>query len=57
MTPKQQLDSFLKRFMSGVAGTARRALLKMRKRLPGAIELVYDNYNALPWIYSTNHPS
>ena len=26
---------------------ARRALAKMRKRLPNAIELVYDNYNAL----------
>lgn len=26
---------------------ARRALVKMRKRLPNAIEMVYDNYNAL----------
>ncbi len=26
---------------------ARRALAKMRKRMPNAIELVYDNYNAL----------
>jgi len=26
---------------------ARRALAKMRRRLPNAIELVYDNYNAL----------
>ena len=26
---------------------AREALAKMRERLPGAIELVYDNYNAL----------
>lgn len=30
-----------------IAALARRALIKMRKRLPGALELVYDNYNAL----------
>jgi hypothetical protein len=47
MTPKQQLDKFLDKFMPEVAATARRALIKMRKRLPGAVEIVYDNYNAL----------
>lgn len=30
-----------------MAKLARRALVKMRKRLPNAIEMVYDNYNAL----------
>jgi hypothetical protein len=46
-TPKAQLDSFLDKFTPEVATLARRALVKMRKRLPGALELVYDNYNAL----------
>src|SRR5260370_2890012 len=30
-----------------IRGVATAALRKMRERLPGAIELVYDNYNAL----------
>jgi len=47
MTPKQQLDAFLKKYDPYIAGIARRALAKMRKRLPGAVEIVYDNYNAL----------
>jgi hypothetical protein len=47
MTPKQQLDSFLKKYDHGIAATAKRALVKVRKRLPGAVEIVYDNYNAL----------
>src|SRR5271155_5198338 len=42
-----QLDEFLAKFTLEVEGTARQALRKMRARLPGAIELVYDNYNAL----------
>lgn len=47
MTPKQQLDSFLAKYDPEIASSARRALIKMRKRLPGAVEIVYDNYNAL----------
>jgi hypothetical protein len=47
MTPKQQLDAFIDRFTPEVATLARRALVKMRKLTPGALELVYDNYNAL----------
>ncbi len=46
-SPKQQLDSFLAKFTPEMAKFARRALVKMRKRLPNAIEMVYDNYNAL----------
>jgi hypothetical protein len=46
-SPKQQLDSFLAKFTPEMAAFARRALVKMRKRLPNAIEMVYDNYNAL----------
>ena len=42
-----QLDGFLAKFTPEVEDTARQALRKMRQRLAGAIELVYDNYNAL----------
>jgi hypothetical protein len=47
LTPKQQLEKFLAKYEKSVASTARRALAIMRKRLPGAVEIVYDNYNAL----------
>jgi len=47
MTPKQQLDEFIDRFSPQVARVARGTLVKMRKLAPGALELVYDNYNAL----------
>src|ERR1700733_13023128 len=46
-TPAQQLGSFLAKFDPRVAASARAALAQLRKKLPGAIELVYDNYNAL----------
>ncbi len=47
MTPRQQLDEFVDRFTPEVATLARKALARMRKLTPGALELVYDNYNAL----------
>jgi hypothetical protein len=46
-SPTQQLGSFLAKFAPEMAAFARRALVQMRKRLPNAIEMVYDNYNAL----------
>ena len=46
-TPAQQLATFLAKFEPRVAATARAALSRLRKRLPGATEIVYDNYNAL----------
>lgn len=46
-TPAQQLRSFLAKFDPRVATSARAALALLRKKLPGAIEMVYDNYNAL----------
>jgi hypothetical protein len=45
--PAAQLDAFLDKFTPEIAAEARAALKKMRARLPGACELVYDNYNAL----------
>jgi hypothetical protein len=47
MTAARQLAAFLAKFDPAVAAQARRALAVMRRRCPGAHELVYDNYNAL----------
>jgi hypothetical protein len=47
MTPKQQLDRFIDKFSKEVAVIARGALARMRKQLPTATAMVYDNYNAL----------
>ncbi len=44
---KARLDSFLAKYDPEVETVARRALGKMRKLMPGAIEMVYDNYNWL----------
>jgi hypothetical protein len=46
-TPRQQLVAFMSKFTPEVQSVAKKALAKMRKRAPGAMELVYDNYNAL----------
>jgi hypothetical protein len=45
--PVKQLNAFLGKYDSKIRWLARRALVKMRERLPNAIEMVYDNYNAL----------
>jgi hypothetical protein len=46
-SPEAQLERFLDAYTPEIAVFARVALAKMRKRLPNAIEMVYDNYNAL----------
>jgi len=46
-SPEAQLDSFIDKYTPEVATLARACLIKMRARLPGATQLVYDNYNAL----------
>jgi hypothetical protein len=43
----EQLDSFLAKYSSEIAESATAILGVMRKRYPTALELVYDNYNAL----------
>jgi hypothetical protein len=47
VTSQKELDSFIAKFTPEIAQLARRVIAKMRKRLPGVIQLVYDNYNAL----------
>jgi len=46
-SPEAQLDIFIDKYTPEVAALARACLAKMRARLPGATQLVYDNYNAL----------
>jgi len=41
------LEGFLDKFDPRVADDARHAVAVMRRKLPGAIILVFDNYNAL----------
>lgn len=47
MSPEAQLEGFIARFTPEIAALAKGALAKMRERLPNAVQLVYDNYNAL----------
>ncbi len=47
MSPEEQLDGFIGKYSPAVAAQARGALERLRARFPGAVELVYDNYNAL----------
>ena len=47
VSPTRQLSEFIARFTPEIAALARKAVAKMRRRLPGAHVLVYDNYNAL----------
>jgi hypothetical protein len=44
---QRQLDTFIDKFSPEIAFRARIELQRMRELLPVAIELVYDNYNAL----------
>jgi hypothetical protein len=44
---ERRLEGFIDRFTPEIAAAARTALEKLRAAVPGAHELVYDNYNAL----------
>jgi hypothetical protein len=55
---ERQLESFLAKNDPEVETFARRALAKMRSLVPGAIEMIYDNYNWLVIGFSpTERPS
>jgi hypothetical protein len=51
---QKQINSFLAKYTPQIEKMARAALAKMRKRLPNAIEFVYDNYNALVFGFGPN---
>jgi hypothetical protein len=46
-TAGRRLDEFIAKFTPDMAIEIRETLERMRAKLPGAVELVYDNYNAL----------
>ena len=47
MDAQEQFEGFLRKYQPGVAAEATKSLAKLRKLIPNAIEMVYDNYNAL----------
>lgn len=44
---ERELQDLIDRYTPEIATLARACLKKMRTRFPGAVQLVYDNYNAL----------
>ena|SRR2546428_12279710 len=57
-SPEKQLASFIAKFEPNAAKLIRSARAEMRKLLPTAIEMVYDNYNFFVIGYSpTERPS
>ncbi|HEX8310054.1 MAG TPA: hypothetical protein VF614_01980 [Chthoniobacteraceae bacterium] len=49
----KQLEAFIGKYEERIAAQAREALKTLRRLLPGATELVYDNYNALAIGFAT----
>ena len=47
MDAEGQLESFIDKFDPEVAALTRQAYARLKARLPGAVIMVYDNYNAL----------
>ncbi len=52
-SPAKQIAGFISKFDPALAKLVRSARSVLRKRLPTAIELVYDNYNALAIAFSS----
>lgn len=52
-TPAKQVSGFIDKFEPSIARLVKSARSVLRKRFPTAMELVYDNYNALAIGYST----
>lgn len=51
-SPAKQVTGFISKFDPAIAKLTRDCRSVVRKRYPSAIELVYDNYNALAIAYS-----
>ncbi len=57
-SPAKQLTAFIARFNPPIVKLAKTARAKLRTQLPGAVEMIYDNYNALVIGFSpTERPS
>jgi hypothetical protein len=46
-TPEGLLEEFISKYSPSIAGQGRIALSKLRRFVPGAVQLVHDNYNWL----------
>lgn len=53
-SPEGRLNGFIDKFDAAVARQIRSVRTTLRKRLPGAVELVYDNYNFFVIGYGPN---
>ena len=54
----EQIEGFLAKYTPQLIAEGKASRAKMRKRIPGGIEFVYDNYNALVFGYGpTERPS
>jgi hypothetical protein len=47
MDAQKQFEEFLRKYEPDIAAKAKKSLAKLRTLIPNAIEMVYDNYNAL----------
>jgi len=47
VTPAAALQSFIEKYPPQMQREGRAALRRLRRLIPGAVELVYDNYNWL----------
>jgi hypothetical protein len=52
-TGNSELDGFIAKYSPEIANLTHSLVARMRKRLPGATVLAYDNYNALAIGFST----
>jgi hypothetical protein len=57
VTPAAQLTGFLAKLPPDVRGTMKAALATMRKRMPGAVELVYRTYALVVGFGPNERPS
>jgi hypothetical protein len=53
-SPTAQLTAMIGRFDPAIQKVVRAARTRLRKRLPTAVELVYDNYNALAIAFASS---
>jgi hypothetical protein len=57
-SPESQIAGFLAKYTPAMIASGREARRKMRQVIPGGVEFVYDNYNALVFGFGpTDRPS
>jgi hypothetical protein len=51
---EEQIEQFLSKYTPEMMAAGKAARARMRKRIPGGVEFVYDNYNALVFGFGPN---